>query len=200
MEHRPAIEDVSSSKELKRWYWLKSELSAYASSIRLSAAGSKQDITDRLGHYFDTGEKLIPVTLKPKSSFDWSKEVLSLDTIITDSYRNGPNVRRFFKQHYGASFTFNIAFMRWMRENTGLTLLDALHARKKIAEAEALVKPAIPDGNQYNAYTRAFFRDNPDATAEEARECWSWKKSRPGHNRYERSDLKAVREVGRKDG
>lgn len=191
-EKRPDLSSIQSGGELRRWYWLKEELLSETRVRGLSTSGSKAELTERLAHFLDTGEKRKAETRSTASSFDWAHEMLTPETVITDSYRNGPNVRAFFKQHYGAGFTFNIAFMQWMKENVGKTLADALEARKAIAERERTQKPAIPEGNQYNAYTRAFFEANPGRSAGEARACWAWKRSRPGHNRYENADLQAL--------
>ncbi|MEL7444589.1 MAG: DUF6434 domain-containing protein [Pseudomonadota bacterium] len=191
-DERPSIGAITSGAELRNWYWLKEELLQHAKALGLATGGSKSELTERIATYLDTGKKLAAPRTRSASRFDWSKEKLSKSTIITDSYRNGPNVRAFFKQHDGPDFTFNIAFMKWMKDNTGKTLGDAIKARRAIAEHEKVHKPAIPAGNQYNAYTRAFFEANPDLSVKDARACWAWKRSRPGHNRYEDADLIAL--------
>ncbi|MEM6586728.1 MAG: DUF6434 domain-containing protein [Pseudomonadota bacterium] len=193
-EQRPALVDVTTGAELMRWYWLKEELVAGARHHGVSSSGSKAELTERLARFLDTGEMQKPTQRRVSSSFDWAKADLSPETVITDSYRNGPNVRAFFKEHYGPSFTFNIAFMQWMRDNVGKTLADAVEARRQIAARERVTKPAIPKGNQYNAYTRAFFKANPDKTASDARACWAWKRSQPGSNAYDPADLVALKE------
>ncbi|MEM1033309.1 MAG: DUF6434 domain-containing protein [Myxococcota bacterium] len=191
-EVRPDITEVTSETELRRWYWLKSEVASYARILGLSRGGSKEEITARIGHFLDTGEKRRHVRRRTSSDFDWANATLTLETVITDSYTNGPNVRAFFKEHYGPRFTFNIAFMDWMRTNVGKSLADAVAARREIAEREKRVKPAIPASNQFNAYTRAFHLANPGRSHADARACWAWKRARPGHNRYEDGDLVAL--------
>lgn len=61
-------------------------------------------------------------------SFDWHSAELTPQTVITDSYRNTQNVRRFFKAHIGADFKFNRPLMAWMKQNTGKPLSDAIEA------------------------------------------------------------------------
>ncbi|MEL6505475.1 MAG: DUF6434 domain-containing protein [Pseudomonadota bacterium] len=193
-EQRPAIETITTGAELTRWYWLKAELEAEFQRLGLPTGGSKQDLTDRLAHFLDTDEVLKPKKRRSESKFNWARETLTRETIITDSYRNGPNVRTFFEREYGPDFKFNIAFMAWMKANVGKTLGDAIEARRTIAEREQVEKPPIPASNQYNAYTRAFHQANPERTAKDARACWAWKRAGPGHNRYEDSDLIALKE------
>jgi Domain of unknown function (DUF6434) len=117
---------------------------------------------------------------------------LTLETLITDSYTNGPNTRTFFKEYCSAKFSFNIAFMSWMKHNVGKTLRDAIEEWDKInaQSKDKNFKKGIPEGNQYNQYMRDFFADNPTKTIKEARHFWQLKRALPlGKHRYERSDL-----------
>lgn len=59
---------------------------------------------------------------------DWHCAPLAPETVITDSYRNTQNVRRFFKSQIGPEFKFNRPFMAWMKANSGQTLGDAVIA------------------------------------------------------------------------
>jgi len=58
--------------------------------------------------------------------FDWHKDTISSCTLITSSYKNTQNVRRFFKLHCGENFKFDRNFMQWMKGAQGLTLGDAV--------------------------------------------------------------------------
>ena len=131
-------------------------------------------------------------TYKPNSKFDWAKSELNLNTIITDSYKNGPNLRKFFKEHCGEKFHFSIPFMNFMKNNCGKKLQDAvdewhrLNDRKK----DKSFKSEIPEGNQYNKYLRDYFADNPDSTVAKARHFWKLKRRLPlGKHFYEKEDL-----------
>mgnify|MGYP000297764375 CR=1 FL=1 len=112
-ENRPAIETISSGTELKRWYWLKSELSDHAKILKLKTSGGKFDVLDRISYFLDTGNRKFPgdKVEQAKSRFDWHKESLTLATVITDSYKNSQNVRRFFQQNADENFKFNIEFI-----------------------------------------------------------------------------------------
>lgn len=65
-----------------------------------------------------------------KSTFDWHSEKLTLETVITNSYKNTQNVRRFFKQHIGEHFAFNRPFMFYMKASVGKTLAHAIEEWK----------------------------------------------------------------------
>ncbi|SGZ03530.1 DUF6434 domain-containing protein [Moritella viscosa] len=43
--------------------------------------------------------------------FDWHKDTISSSTLITSSYKNTQNVRRFFKLKCGENFKFDRNFM-----------------------------------------------------------------------------------------
>ena len=191
---RPDLQHIKTAQELHQWYWLKQELVDYCKLIKVSYTGSKAEITDRLAQILETGtvkDVKLKKKAKPTSKFNWKKEMLTPETVITDSYTNGPNTRKFFQEQIGPKFKFNIDFMAWMKANCGKTLKEAaeqwqlLEDRKK----DKNFKSTIPSSNQYNQYMRDFFADNPDKTIKDARKYWSLKRSLAGHNKYEKSDL-----------
>ena len=47
---------------------------------------------------------------------------------------------------------------------------------------------------EYNTYIRYFCDDNKGRPLSEAIACWKYKRSLPGHNRYEKEDLKILLE------
>ncbi|WP_300056409.1 DUF6434 domain-containing protein [uncultured Roseobacter sp.] len=193
---RPDITSLTTGAELRRWYWLKSELEAHAKAVGIRATGGKFTLLDRLAHHLDTGETQWPgdVRTAPRSKFDWHSAELTLETVITDSYRNTQNVRRFFKAHAGDGFKFNIAFMAWMKANTGKTLAVAVaeYHRLKAEEAAPGFQSKIAHHNQFNQYTRDFLADNPDRGMADVRKYWALKRETPsesGRHVYHPSDL-----------
>ena len=196
-EGRPPIEEIRSSEELQRWYWLKSELEAEARRNKIRLSGGKFTILNRLCHFLDTGDRIWPGDKRRqiKSKFDWHCEPLTTETVITDSYKNTQNVRRFFKEHAGQSFKFNIEFMAWMKANEGKTLAEAVVEYQEMRQREKQPGHAsvIAPHNQFNQYTRDFLKDNPDMGMEEVRKYWALKRALPsetGLHVYEPSDLK----------
>lgn len=192
---RPNITDIKTGEELKRWYWLKQELLDYCKLKNLSLAGSKFDILERIANTLDNVKTVISkpsISKEQKSKFDWHKEVLSPTTVITNSYKNTQNVRRFFLQHCGEKFHFSIPLMDFMKNNCGKTFQDAINEWKRLTELSKgkNFKSNIPEGNQYNKYVRDFFADNPDMTLDQARHYWKLKRSLPlGRHFYEKTDL-----------
>ncbi len=60
------------------------------------------------------------------AEFDWHGGAITGATIITKSYRNTQNVRRFFKAACGESFKFDRFFMAWLKAAAGQTMADAV--------------------------------------------------------------------------
>ncbi len=100
-------------------------------------------------------------------------------------------MRRFFIQEIGSHFRFNVVFMRWMKENVGKTLGDAIMEWKRI---EALTKDRnyvseISPQFEYNKYMRAFLKDNPHLSGKDAMKFWKLKSAQRGSNEYDKKDL-----------
>ncbi len=60
------------------------------------------------------------------NTFNWHSDAIHKSTVINQSYKNTQNVRRFFKANCGEHFTFNRPFMKWMKDNQGKTMGDAV--------------------------------------------------------------------------
>ncbi|MEM9970897.1 MAG: DUF6434 domain-containing protein [Pseudomonadota bacterium] len=193
-QDRPPIETITSGAELRRWYWLKSDLVAHARARGVSTVGKKFELLDRIAHFLDTGERTRPARAKVTSGFDWHAAPLDDATVLTDSYRNTQNVRRYFKSRLGDRFAFNIEFMAWLRANTGRTLAEACdeYRAMKAREAAPGFTSTIADHNQFNQYTRDFLADNPGAGMDAVRKYWALKVKRPsdtGRHVYDPTDL-----------
>lgn len=191
-DSRPAIATIDTSAELRRWYWLKTELAAEAKRLGVKSTGAKFTILERLCHFLDTGEQKWPGDIRTKaaSTFDWHSSKLTNNTVITDSYKNTQNVRRFFQANIDPKFKFNIALMDWIKANPGKTLAEA--GQYWQSQQAGTAKTKIKPHNQFNQYTRDFLDDNPSLGMSEVRKIWALKKARPtntGRHVYERSDL-----------
>ena len=196
-DFRPDIEQITTGDDLKKWYWRKDELTTYARSVGVRTTSGKFVILERIAHFLDTGETRYPGDRKTRatSKFDWHSENLTRDTVITDSYKNTQNVRRFFKSVIGDRFKFNIVFMEWMKSNTGRTLGDACEAYLAIQDQTkaAGYRTKIKDHNQFNQYTRDFLDDNPHLGMPDVRRAWAEKIKRPsdtGRHVYDPEDLR----------
>jgi len=196
---RPDILSVETAENFKKWYWLKEELIEYAKHAGIPANGSKFEIRDRIIFALENPEKPIPKanSKKKSSKFNWAKESLSLETVITDSVSFGPNFRNFMKSQIGVRFNCHGDFMDWVKTNPGKTLEDAIIAWKEMEELKNRgVKRSIRPHNMMNQYFRDFFDAFPDRTIQDARKCWSVKskiENTDGLVIFEESDSKLIK-------
>jgi hypothetical protein len=186
MENRLNLDRNISLADFNDFYWLKEELVYFCKRVGISTSGGKIEISDRIRHYILTGktDRIEAAKSKGKSKFDCSKEKLTFKTEITDSYKNGENVRSFFIQEIGSHFAFNVIFMKWIKENVGKTLGDAIIEWNRINELKKdkdYVSEIDPQF-EYNRYMRVFLADNPELSSKDAMRHWKLKRSQRGTN------------------
>lgn len=190
---RPELHKNINPEDFLRFYWLKEELAAFCKDYNIPRSGSKKELTERIYHFLKTG--IITGGVKKAGTPKSYKSIqLSLEAKIPEGYKNDELHRAFFKSVIGNHFKFNVPFMNWMKENAGKTYKEAVAEWKRIIdEKKEGKKTEISPQFEYNQYTRDFFAANPHRTREDAIKCWKYKKSLPGHNKYEKSDLAALR-------
>jgi len=193
MDKRPKLTKSISIEDFKGFYWMKEELLAFCKTEKLDKKGGKIEISERIEKYLQTGirEKSKTKTKKKTSKFDWNNEYLTLETIITDNYKNSENVRSFFSEQIGKNFKFNVKFMNWMKSADGKTLKHAVEKWieiSKISKTDKSIKEIAPQF-EYNTYIRDFLKNNPTKSRKFAIECWKIKKSLRGSNKYCKTDL-----------
>lgn len=189
MTERPALDKYLESKTFRDFYYLKEELIDFCRKNGLPTSGGKLEIADRIAYFLDTGRILSDGAGKKKVTIISS---ITEDTEIEADFVCSERHRAFFKGHIGNSFSFNVAFQKWLKSNSGKTYKEAISAYYQIREDKKKGKSQIDKQFEYNTYIRAFFADNQGKSLEEAIKCWKYKKRLPGHNRYERLDLVAL--------
>ena len=189
MIERPNLDKQLDEKTFRDYYYLKEDLVDFCRINGLSTSGGKLEIIDRIACFLGTGE-VLPSSTKSKVITDIG--VIEEDTKIEPNFVCTEKHRAFFKEKIGKGFSFNVAFQKWLKSNTGQIYGVAIEAYYKILEEKKKGKTTIDKKFEYNTYIREFFADNKGKSLEEAIKCWKYKKSLHGHNRYERSDLIAL--------
>lgn len=192
MNEKVLLENVSDSETFRKNYFLKEELTEFLKSRGLSASGSKAELSDRIARFLDTGECDMPTKKSVPKSKNPLAEVISDYAVIPTEFVCSEISRAYFKEKIGKSFTFNVAFQNWLKQNAGKTYLDAVDAYRAILKENKARKSVIGEQFKYNTYIRDFFSDNKDKTLFDAIACWNFKKSQEGSHRYETSDLKVL--------
>lgn len=189
MTERPILDRHLDSKTFRDFYYLKEELADFCKKNGLPATGGKTEITNRIAYFLDTG-KVLSAPAKRKKTVAITH--ISEDTKIEPDLVCTERHRAFFKEQIGKSFSFHVAFQKWLKNNAGKTYQEAICAYNQIIENKQKGKSAIDKQFEYNAYIRDFFAANKGKSLKEAIRCWKYKKQFKGHHRYERADLIAL--------
>lgn len=189
MSERPDLDITLDGKTFREYYYLKEELVDFCRKHNLQAAGGKLELTDRIAVFLDTGKRNSETHIKRKSP---SVVEITLDTVIESNFVCSEKHRTFYKEHIGKSFSFNVLFQKWLKNNAGKTYRESIDAYYHILEDKKKNKTTIDRQFEYNTYIRDFFTDNKDKNLDQAIKCWKYKKSLKGHNKYEREDLKIL--------
>lgn len=179
------------SSTFKEYYYLKEELVDFCRKNKLSTAGSKIELTERIAVFLETGQRISSNQIARKSA---NVEEITLDTIIEENIVCSQKHRAFYKEQIGNHFSFNVLFQRWLKMNSGKTYRDSIAAYYQILNEKKTSDTIIDSQFEYNTYIRDFFKENKDKSLAEAIQCWKYKKSLKGHHRYENEDLKILAE------
>ena len=136
MNKRPKLNNDLESKTFLNHYWLKEELAAFCRDNELPASGSKQELTERIAVFLDSGEIVKSVSVR-KTSIAGE---ITPDSIIEPDIICSEKHRAFFKEQIGKSFSFNVAFQKWLKANAGKTYKDAIDAYHEIIESKKKTK------------------------------------------------------------
>lgn len=194
MTKRPVLESGLDSETFRDFYYLKEELVDFCRRNGLPASGGKIELTDRIAYFLDTGEAPPSSTAKKKAAVIHD---IHIDTKIESDFVCSEKHRAFFKEQIGSSFSFHVAFQKWLKGNAGKTYQEAITAYDQILADQKKGRTKIEKQFEYNTYIRDFFADNPGKSLKEAIMCWKYKKQSQGHNRYEPSDLVALNRIKR---
>lgn len=97
----------------------------------LPVSGGKLEISDRIAYFLETG-KVMPAKVVKKSATKRSD--ITEDTKIEADFVGSERHRAFFKEHIGNTFSFNVAFQKWLKGNAGKTYREAITAYYQILE------------------------------------------------------------------
>ena len=183
-----------SAKSFRNEYHPKEELMEFCRKNGLQATGSKEELTERVARFLETGERIVTKHDKAVAKGD---VVLTVNSLIEPNFICSEKHRAFFKSQIGKSFSFNVAFQNWLKSNAGKTYQEAIEAYHKTRAEQKEHKKnhdtKIGKQFEYNTYIRDFFADNKGRGLDEAIKCWNYKKAQPGSHKYEKSDLEALK-------
>ncbi len=186
MHKRPDLNKDMSEETFRSYYYLKEELVNFCKENNLPISGGKIELTDRIGYFLKYGKVIPHITRKhDHPNYDNINE----HTLIEPNIRFSEKHRQFFKEKIGEKFAFNVLFQKWLKTNSGKTYGEAINAYYVLLEEKKKNKTTIDKQFEYNTYIRDFFECNKGKNLNDAIKCWKYKKSLPGSNKYDDSDL-----------
>lgn len=165
MSERPELTRQLDGQTFRSYYYLKEELVRFLRENHLPTSGGKLELTARIAAYLDTGAVLETSARKTAAPTICD---LSEDMLIEENFVCSEKHRAFFREKIGKCFSFNVAFQKWLKSNTGKTYGDAIEAYHRILVEKKQGKTTIDKQFEYNTYIRAFFEDNPGRSLTEA--------------------------------
>lgn len=198
MNERPELKKGLDAKTFRSFYYLKEELADFCRENGLPVSGGKLELTERIATFLETGNVAKSEKLPKKRPLNVGKQTgqtIGNESTIEENFVCSERHRAFFKEKIGKSFSFNVLFQKWLKNNAGRTYGEAIAAYYQIIEEKKQGKSIIDRQFEDNTYIRDFFEDNKGMSLDEAIICWKYKKRLPGHNKYERSDLTALKQA-----
>lgn len=128
-----------------------------------------------------------------KISFDNNTNLppINVDTPIAENYRDTARVRIFFEANIGKKFSFNLQFVKWMKENQHQTFRDALVEWQNIQAQRKNKgnKIILPSTLLHHQYIASFLQNNPNKTIKDAIKCWKFKRKMQASLEYNPIDI-----------
>ncbi len=184
---RPELTRDLNVDDFRNFYWLKEELQTFCRGNGISASGSKNEITDRIAIFLETGKIQKPMRKRSVPGKKVILEELSLDTVITENHRCSQVVRAFFTSVI-PKFHFSTYIQNYFKENAGKTYRDVVEAwyEEEERKKDPSYKKQIGSQFEYNQFTRDYFADpkNKGKQRSDAIKAWNDIKALPGSNTY----------------
>lgn len=165
---RPPVETVRSEDELRRWYWLRSELVQLARALGVSTAGAKLELTDRLADALAGRRPTAPVGRSARRPAPPLPDMLDGTTVLPPGQRCTQQLRAHLAAVVGPGFRFD-GPMRAFIAAGGVTIDEVVahwHATRDREPGE--IAPQF----EYNRFTRKWREDHPDGDREALLAAW----------------------------
>lgn len=172
---RPPLSSELTGAELRRWYWLKTELISLARELGVRTTGGKQQLTTRLAAALDGAPPPDERASRPGTA-GALPEPLTLDTVLPPGQRCTQQLRRFLEDRIGPRFRFDAHMRAFVAEGSGRSLAQAVehwHATRS-----APTRPIEPQF-EFNRFRRAWHAAHPDGDRESALAAWKAHRAAP---------------------
>lgn len=172
-EQRPAPTPSMTGAELRRWYWLRSELVVFARELGVSPGGGKVELTDRLAAVLDG--RAVPRSPARPSSAPPLPKPLTGSTVMPPRQRATQDLRAWFIEQVGLGFRFDGAMRSYIAEG-GHTLDEAVAFWHR---SRSTPPPEIGAQFELNRFARQWHLTHPGASHHEMLTAWRVHRSQP---------------------
>lgn len=173
---RPPLSVGLSGTELMRWYWLKSELIGLARELGVPTSGGKQDLAERVAAALD-GRPIPATGHQPAANSQQLVGPLAENTVIPPGQRCSRLVRAWFCEQVGPSFRFDGAMRDFFAAADGTTTLR--QALDHFLATRGQPPTTIGAQFEYNRFTRAWHKQNPNGSHADVIAAWRDYRRRP---------------------
>lgn len=153
---RPPVEAVTTEQDLRRWYWLRTELVAMARARRIPSGGSKIELTERIADAL-AGRDPQPAPRSRPRPRPRPSGPLAGSTVLPAGQRCTQELRAYLRERIGPTFRFDGPLRELI--SAGDVTLDAVvahwHATRSRGPSE--IAPQF----EYNRFTRQWRAANP---------------------------------------
>ncbi len=177
---RPVLGPGLTADEFRRWYYLKTELTAFARQLGVATSGSKELIAARISSRLSGGSTPAALEGERVSATRQLERPVTGASVIPLGQRCSQVLREFFVGLVGQSFRFDAPMRNFVAGGAGRTLDEAVdHWRATRDQGPASIGPQF----ELNRFTRGWYLDNPGGTRDEVLTAWRRYRSEPEDTR-----------------
>jgi len=173
---RPPLTTSTSLADFRARYWLKSDLVGFCRKQRISPAGGKLDIAERIECFLQTGKVVRGRKVRRLIAARPMPVHFTRETIVGKGWRCTTALRSFFEREIGPSFHFNAAMRDFIHGGVGKPLSRGIAVWEK-AQRKPKGSTTIGPQFEFNRHMRAYFRENPGRSHTDAIAAWKKEKA-----------------------
>jgi hypothetical protein len=171
---RPELNRQTTPDDFLSFYWLKEELIRFLREQGLSTVGSKQDLTNRIRQFLETGAIENKALKKPARRTELPT-ILTRQSVIGPGWPCSQDLRAFFEREIGSHFHFDGIMRDFIHHGVGKTLQEAIETWEAEQRDPNKEKPIAPQF-EYNRHIREYFKAHPGTPLQTAIQDWQAKK------------------------
>jgi hypothetical protein len=183
--------------DFKAFYWMKTDLTAFARKLGLPTHGYKPELSERIEHRL-RGIRFVekPAITRSSGARD-SEKPLKRKTPVAN-YMSDDKTRAFFVSEIGRDFHFTYYLNQFRLAREGLTYGDLVDEwlAERTRRRSGSYQPASAEHGKYNRYIRDFFADPQNAGKSLRDSAASWNAVRQGRGDHRYKSRKRAAKLG----